>query len=348
MYLVENMIFDQRSSIELINFKFTSNYNLFNNYFDQNIRYAIGTSNSIYIKGSGIIFYDENSDINIDIPELALKHKLLEKTDNKSVLLNAFLNFLWLIKDHSIAIQAYVGKLLPTTFCVMSAFNPKVTTSSGEVFPIPFTVQELEQAHILWQKYRATIHVPLNNDRVGTTIMTIPEMGFIRTRLKTFHVDFDYSKTNCLERAFHFIEIARSQDYLIYKISFYVSAFECLFTTDSNSVTLKLRYRVAIYLGTSYSDRLEIDKLIKEAYDIRSTFIHGQVFGKEKIKKDLTSNQLIKLSRKLDELLRMSIKKIIMHDLGDFIIKDSSAREAIFHKWVYEKEIGIQESKENV
>ena len=96
-----------------------------------------------------------------------------------------------------------------------------------------------------------------------------------------------------------------------------MNIYECLFTTDTSEITHKMAERVAYYSSSEREDRVDIFKLIKEAYSVRSRFFHG----KESDEKT-TLLKLNEMLKRLDSLTRHILTKVILEDSETFLKKD--------------------------
>lgn len=102
-------------------------------------------------------------------------------------------------------------------------------------------------------------------------------------------------------RAWYFLVAARAAAIPPMKILFYCTALECLFTTGSSELTHRIAERVAILLGSSAEQRIELFKFVKEAYGFRSTIVHGSSI------KEGNEAALVTVCTRLDEVLRQLI-----------------------------------------
>lgn len=114
-----------------------------------------------------------------------------------------------------------------------------------------------------------------------------------------FHF-FKKHKLSRIERSSYFIQTARNNGTFPMKILSYCTALECLFTSSRTELVHKIAERVAILLESESKDKLEVYNLIKRAYDIRSTIVHGSTLKGNN--EDLTD-----VSVKIDEVVRKLI-----------------------------------------
>lgn len=121
-----------------------------------------------------------------------------------------------------------------------------------------------------------------------------------------------------MQRAYYFVLNARGSSILPMKIVSYCSAFECLFTNAKSEINHKIAERVAHFIGDAVDEKKELYKLIKKAYDVRSTIVHGSSLkGKSEDLKDI--------SKSLDSILR----KLLKQD-SDIFSKNDNELEAFF------------------
>jgi len=120
-----------------------------------------------------------------------------------------------------------------------------------------------------------------------------------------------------------FLSLARGSSFLPLKISSYIEIFETLFTTDNSEVSHKVSERLAFYIGGSGDDKYKNFKIMKTAYGIRSKFVHGQ-----KLDKSIQSiDDLIAISTRMDQIVRLLLTKIIVEDSFVFLQDDNTLNQ---------------------
>lgn len=208
--------------------------------------------------------------------------------------------FLWLIKDNSVSCETMLtistkistGKVLFNSDYHFKHIN---TNSKGEAEKIWFSKSELNEA--------VTI--------MDSTFKLCPKFK------RELHLDtYVYEEDdNRLEKCIKFIIAARGNSFLRAKLAMYMSAFECLFSTEAGELTLKVGTRAAYYIGKDKTQRLDVFDTIKAAYDIRSKYLHGG----EPPKNNKSKTYLTELSEKVDSLLREIVLKVIRVDSEIFL-----------------------------
>lgn len=96
-----------------------------------------------------------------------------------------------------------------------------------------------------------------------------------------------------------------------YRIANAIMGLEALFFKsdgEKDELRYRLRIRIGKFLGALGFNALEVQQLIKEAYDVRSLFLHGGILSVEKGRKiDETHGNINSLIRKILDILRISI-----------------------------------------
>ena len=95
-------------------------------------------------------------------------------------------------------------------------------------------------------------------------------------------------------------------------------ALECLYLgSDRNELSYRLRVRAARHLGDSYSERRELDELVREFYSIRSSAVHnGSVPDSVSVNGDtMSSNEFIAL---IGQLCLKAIRRFIDNGFPDW------------------------------
>lgn len=231
-----------------------------------------------------------------------------------------YVSFLWYVKDNSISacdVFGVIPEAYPEYFSAINIINYTTQcTSVGEFTDSYFTVEEIEEASMIFNSYLKLCpdaKIP-NNVRpveIPKTMITI-ENG--------------YSDANRLGRANILLNEARAQTYLPFKIALYIPIFECLFVGNSGGeLQQKVSERVAFYLETDPDKREDTFKTMKDGYNIRSKFFHGDTIP------DKFTNEVQKeISRKIDHYARRTLKNIILNDSDNFLNTNNN----VFEKYV--------------
>lgn len=214
-----------------------------------------------------------------------------------------FIDFLWLVKDNAVYFRNIycntneVDNSVKTTIYYSTAIYSRSDSGFSD---ISFTENELLEALTLMNRF----------------CQLCPDY-------KKSHSEFDYRGTNRIEKSFAFIRTARKIQLLPAKIAMYMSALECLFSTDSGELVFKISVRTAFYIGIDNEDRKYIQSNISDAYDIRSKYLHG---GEPK-KRLINKESQMDLAIKIDDILRRVLNKAITKDSSVFLIDNTKIED---------------------
>lgn len=282
------------------------------------------TTNKLFIEQIGTQAYKNlmNADFFIIRKEIIHDEEKLilpERFRKFSEASRSSLPIFWMFTDNSI-------------FCPFSAVLHPLFTSTN------YTLSLNSNASGLFDKITYRPEQLIEQLIQSKQILSFKLQEFKRPDIKNPHEDvlgkmmgskisyLDFTKTSRMFRAFLFIDHARDATYPVLKISFYAGALECLFTTDGSEISHKVAERVAFYIHQEASKtKKEIYKTVKDIYDVRSKFMHGQALDSKKHK----DNQvLIDFSISIDHILRLIMQKIVFKDSDIFL--DNTNLEAFF------------------
>ncbi|MEH7025270.1 hypothetical protein [Bacillus wiedmannii] len=211
-----------------------------------------------------------------------------EKTRKLHVFYEAahlYLFALWMIKDNSV--NTPFGIYINPEFGIGSPAMKKVmfTNSSGKYGDTLFKKDEIKSAHSSFELLCGLFVKHGENNREYSTY-------------NSFGPEIDPNMSS-FKRAVNYVEAARSTSFLPAKIAFYISTLETLFVvTDSNSY--KTPERTTVFLGGNMEERHAHFRIVRESYDVRSSYVHGSdVYKKHKKRLDEISNDLDTVVRKV-------------------------------------------------
>lgn len=214
--------------------------------------------------------------------------------------------FLWFLQDTAACCRTLISWVPETGDVWVVSGSTNYSNSRAEHIDSTFSLDELEEASEI---YRITAEAQSDDEPVHR-----PNHTGIKTDVSSF-VYRQYNKNSRIERSLSFLGMARSQPFIVMKISMYVAVLECLFTTDSGEITHKVSERAAKYIGEDGSDELHIYKIIKQGYDIRSKYLHGQPLQKGHD----SPEKLATLSQSIDAILRKIMANVILKDRDIFL-----------------------------
>ncbi len=259
--------------------------------------------------------------------KVAMTNKLTEQALFLQNHLRHLMHFLWFIKDNSVSPSICMGyiydrpELGKGTFVRFSEISI-ITNCYGEMEDVTFTKEDIDKAHTILNKYRKIC--PGNPMEVDGNL-NYADGEEITPKLLVFKgksSNDSYNDKNRVQRAFDFLSLARLSHLLIMKIALFIPVLECLFSGEQGELTQKVSERVAFYLGKTRDQRYLYFETIKDGYNLRSRYIHGDKLEKKHLKIEFQMD----LSKKLDEICRLVLYRIIMDDFIDFLQDEDSFR----------------------
>lgn len=190
---------------------------------------------------------------------------------------------LWMIKDNSVnsLFSIFRDEQLPGGLQVIK--DIMVSNSKGEYELVNFTHDEMINVNE-WMNYLYNVFIEKQSD-----LRIYKDYNNLEHELE--------HNSNSFKRALTYLQQARNTTFLPAKIASYISILETLFVV-SDSNTYKTPERTAIFLGGNLEQRKDTFKKVKDAYDIRSSYVHGSdLYNKYK-------NRLNEISFELDEVVR--------------------------------------------
>ncbi|MDR3680189.1 MAG: HEPN domain-containing protein [Flavipsychrobacter sp.] len=250
------------------------------------------------------------------------QQELISEIESFYSYLNLFVFTLWFVKDNSINMtDAHTLTLSPNMYYTVTNLSI-FTNARGEFNDVYFTNKEINLAHRIF----------INLEKVYTPESEIIKQKSKQNKKGAQEIPYDpnlkvstyYNNLYKTERAINFLISARKVKYLPQKVSLYMPVFETLFSCGiANEVTQRVSERVAKYIGKNAADRYAIFKIVKDAYNLRSRYLHG-----DEISNRHTSTEYLKeLSYKVDELARNIFYKIIMKDSETFLLSNTDLDE---------------------
>ncbi len=241
--------------------------------------------------------------------------------------LNALASFIWFAKDNCIDVGLMYSYYAEVDDIVLSKYKMANTSNAnGEYLETTLTLEDLQLAEKAFLKV-----TEIQNNSSDKKKAPVPEINLTRPIISDTNYHYrDYNENNRIQRALSFLVMARSNSFLPLKISIYIAILETLFTTDSIEVNYKVCQRVAFYLGGDYETKFINFQKVKEAYDIRSKFFHGQELAK---KKDTREN-LASVSVEIDNILRKVLTKVLFED-SELFLKDNTFLNSYYNQLVF-------------
>jgi len=224
-------------------------------------------------------------------------------SDSLNHLFHIYFLSLWFVKDNSASTDDFFwnnpqkkGKGVEASGTTRKCNT--YSNSAGNYQAVSFSSKELERADI----FLKTIIPLYKGDPLR---FPVPSTGI---NMSPYNY-VPYNNHNRLKRSIDFLIKARFTSFLPTKISMYMAVLESLFNTEKYKkyVGKTVQARASTFLGSDVTSNREI---IKQAYNARSEYIHGQIF-KTLEKSEDDREKLINLSKKVDNLIREILTKAI-------------------------------------
>lgn len=260
------------------------------------------------ILNSPCIFYDGDSNELLSFFGESTPYETLE---NISGTLTSFLGVIWLLKDHSITlgdIIMVIGEVKANSFYIHRRYV-LFSNSQGSYVTTELMQNDIELSNSLFA-YLASTNRKIENPIEIIRNNTLKD-GTTTIRNKINFAAYDYER---IQRAMLMLNIGRQASFLPIKISQYVVLLESLTSTDENTeVTHQVSERVANLVGSNKEEKYQIYKDVKEAYSIRSKFLHGQKLkhrhGKKMI--PISMEYMSNVSQNIDKIARRVLNESI-------------------------------------
>jgi hypothetical protein len=192
-------------------------------------------------------------------------------------------------------------------------------TFKGSLSSMP-TFSDLNQVKSLFSENEIKNALSVSQNEISVENLFSDDFNY---KEPTYDHFFKYGKSERTDRAWYFILNARNQPTLPMKIVSYCTALECLLTTSKTELVHRIAERVAILVDDETEKRVNTYNLIKKAYEIRSTIVHGAYlkgsnedlknisFEVDKLLRKLMAIELDVFSKKDDELDKYFIWKLM-------------------------------------
>lgn len=251
---------------------------------------------------------------------------------------NDFLFYLWFVKDNCVAGDYIYGvRDEPNSdgYCGIIIDQRNISMCNGDAnYYSKFNLDELGYAYGILEASKKIHRKSLEKEEFNIRKEQY-DRGSVVMMPKLKYVNF-----HRIERALFFLSNARSSQNILHKIATYINTIECLFSTERDNVNYKISQRVALYAGNDYEERQWIMKFIKEAYDIRSAYVHGSAItkserkGKDRDNPAFGEENIYYISKELDNLLRTILTKVIMND--SLVFLDDNKLVKMFNQFIYQ------------
>ena len=202
----------------------------------------------------------------------------------------------WLVKDSSCYCDSYYWCNTDSGYTVKAHRNIQQTNSAGKMSLTSFSEQEIEDVFsymfqiidIMFSEMQCDEQIEAVYSQ-QTHILNVESS--IRNKGKSFR------------RIILLLQLARRTGLISEKINWYCAILECLFAI-SNNHKRNVSEMTAAFISKSLEERKQIIDIMRDAYKVRSEFVHGDTSSL------FEDNQhLAELSGKVDDYVRRALQK---------------------------------------
>lgn len=235
---------------------------------------------------------------------------------NLEGIFNYFQLAAWFIKDNCIDYHKIYYYDIDNEVLTLSR-TEKISNSEGQQYEVLFNKKDIDD---LYNILVIIVEVILENKTIDSEKCIIDNHGLSSDG---YISDFDMRRINgsSFYRSFTLLSYARSQAFLPIKISFYISVLETLLVIHGDNIQ-KLKDRTARLLHTNLDERLEVSEVLKNAYAIRSSTLHGSPLSKKQI------DNLVTISVTLDNIVR-EIFTLLLCEHRDWNYSNQNEKEKV-------------------
>jgi hypothetical protein len=259
------------------------------------------------------IYYWEGESDEIDI--LNGNKSISDVAKHFSYNFDTVMNSFWFIRDHSGYIHETFGLETErynagTIYSLNGAFDSK-----GEQTPTHFSDLDFDQMIIIHSKVDDLLEreaALLHNHQVQNNLIQNPNQIY---------------KTSRIRRVLGFLFNYRMTESPIERLANAMTLLEALFIArGTEDIGDRLKERVAVFLGGDINQKDSNKIIVKQAYNIRSRYLHGDTLT-------FAAQSVIELSGKIDELLRSVLNKVLtMNDNEIFIQVETKSNNKKFEE----------------
>lgn len=318
-----NFVLKSSDTFRINLFKLTnSNDVLFKEVFDDNFKSSFGALSTRKLSQTPYLY------LFITLHEYAALTEFYNESDALKKMNASFAFFIdtsWFIKDNASFIDVgYMVNSLSGGYFIDSR-NSYNSNASGEYVPTEFDYDEILRLIDIYEK--------ISQLKKNSFIQEEENKPFVNVTGKSTAASspFNFVRHKNLNRfikALTFLHSARTNSYLPMKLSFYIVILETLFGLRGDSdIANNIKKRVWLFIGNKFDSEDSVRKIIKDAYEVRSRFLHGDYI-------DGDMDKLKTISIRIDELIREIFLKVIYSEWEYFILTNSKPDKDKFIEYI--------------
>lgn len=230
-----------------------------------------------------------------------------------------FVDRLWFVKDNScFCNQVFLEHLADQSVCI----NYKDIMTGTALDEFSFTDFSAEEMKLHLENFAMIKQYEMQMN--GNSLPDIEDLMKDSTGIIASPINFAIYDLPRLSRALIFLGMVRKNGSAITKITFFMTLFECLFTSDDQIIAKKIRERASSLLGGDSKARRAFREVIVQAYNIRSRNLHGDII-------DTPIDKIRKIVVDLDQYTRQILNTIINMQKNEvFTAPESNESKQLF------------------
>lgn len=209
----------------------------------------------------------------------------------------------WFVKDSSVYSDSYYWRSTDSDYSVKGKRTFQQTMASGRMDTVSFEKKEIEDA-LDWMLVLLKIYFSIIEKRDFELYETLYSQGTIICNTESAIKNNGSS----FYRILNLLQLAIKTGFLPEKISMYCAVLECLFAIEKNHKKT-ISEMTAAFVSDDPCVRATISQDMRQAYGVRSDFVHGDVnllFG--------SNAELAKLSTRVDTYVRRALRRAFLDE----------------------------------
>lgn len=210
----------------------------------------------------------------------------------------AFTIATWFVKDCCVYSDSYYWCNMDNHYTVKGKRSFQQTNAFGKMEVSSFDQEEIEEVYGYFALILNVFHSAIENHEINQ-YETLYSQGTLICNTESAVKN----EGSSFYRILLLIQLARKTGFLPEKISLYCAILECLFAIEKNH-RKNISGMTAKFVAANSQEKTMIEQDMKDAYSVRSDFVHGDVNTLFDM-----NEQLVMLSGRLDDYVRRAVRK---------------------------------------
>lgn len=208
----------------------------------------------------------------------------------------AFILGTWLVKDSSAYSDSCYWCNTDNGYTMKGHRSFQQTNSAGKMSLTLFSEQEIKEAIDYMPQVMSIMFSEIENSEQIETVYS-QESYILNVEAST------RNNGGSFRRIIILLQLARRTGFISEKINWYCAILECLFAI-SNNHKRNISEMTAAFIAESLEEKKKIINNMRDAYKVRSEFVHGDVISMFE-----NNTKLAELSKKVDDYVRRALRR---------------------------------------